>query len=68
VRIGGGVVTIRQYLTRGQIDELHLALGPVLMGEGESLFSGTNLHVLGFSPDKIIQGENATHFLLKRSR
>src|SRR5438477_412915 len=38
VRIGGGVATIRQYLAAGQIDEMHLAMSPVLLGEGESLF------------------------------
>jgi dihydrofolate reductase len=46
VRVGGGVSTIRQYLLAGQIDELHLALSPVLLGEGESLFAGINLSLL----------------------
>jgi len=44
VRIGGGVATIRQYLLAGSIDEMHLALSPVLLGEGEHLFAGINLH------------------------
>jgi riboflavin biosynthesis pyrimidine reductase len=35
VRVGGGVSTIRQYLREGLIDELHLALSPVLLGRGE---------------------------------
>ena len=43
VDIGGGVSTIRQYLLRGQIDELHLALSPVLLGENASLLGGINL-------------------------
>jgi dihydrofolate reductase len=66
VRIGGGVSVIRQYLTAGQIDEMHLALSPVLMGEGEHLFSGINLHRLGFAPVKNVAGENATHVLLRK--
>jgi dihydrofolate reductase len=37
VKIGGGVATIRQHLQAGLIDELHLALSPVLLGEGEHL-------------------------------
>jgi dihydrofolate reductase len=67
VRIGGGVSTIRQYLLTGQIDEMHLALSPVLMGEGEHLFSGINLHQLGFTSVKTVAGENATHVLIKKS-
>ena len=46
VRIGGGVSTIRQYLAAGKIDEMHLAMSPVLLGEGENLFAGMNLHQL----------------------
>jgi len=67
VRIGGGVSTIRQYLQAGQIDEMHLALSPVLLGEGEHLFSGLNLPQLGFAPFKTVAGENATHILLRKS-
>src|SRR5215471_8212041 len=48
VRIGGGVATIRQYLVASVIDEMHLANSPVLLGEGEHLFAGINLHELGF--------------------
>ena len=67
VRIGGGVATIRQYLVAGQIDEMHLAVSPVLLGEGENLFAGINLHQLGFTVTKTVAGENATHVLMKKS-
>jgi len=66
VRIGGGVSTIRQYLIAGQIDEMHLALSPVLLGEGEHLFSGINLRQLGFTPSQIVPGENATHVFIEK--
>ena len=66
VRIGGGVSVIRQYLTAGQIDEMHLALSPVLLGEGEHLFSGINLPQLGFSVVRTTAGENATHIFIKK--
>lgn len=66
VRIGGGVSTIRQYLLAGQIDEMHLAFSPVLLGEGEHLFAGINLHQLGFASVKTVAGENATHVLLRK--
>lgn len=67
VRIGGGVSTIRQYLATGSIDQVHLAVSPVLLGEGESLFQGLNFHALGFAPHETACGEGATHVILKRS-
>lgn len=66
VRIGGGVATIRQYLQLGKIDEMHLAFSPVLLGEGENLFSGINLPKLGIEPHKTVAGENATHVFLRK--
>ena len=66
IRIGG-VSVIRQYLLSGQIDELHLAVTPIFLGEGESLFHGVNLHQLGYKPVKIVAGENATHIIIKKS-
>jgi dihydrofolate reductase len=66
VRIGGGVSLIRQYLMASQIDEMHLALSPVLLGEGEHLFSGINLHQLGFASPQTVAGENATHILITK--
>jgi dihydrofolate reductase len=66
VRIGGGVSTIRQYLEADLIDEMHLAVSPVLLGEGESLFAGMNFDKLGFAPFKTVAGENATHVLLRK--
>ncbi len=66
VRVGGGVSTLRQYLAAGQIDEMHLAVSPVLMGEGEHLFSGINLAQLGYAVFRTVRGENATHVFIKR--
>ncbi|GGH13112.1 dihydrofolate reductase family protein [Silvibacterium dinghuense] len=67
VRIGGGVSTIRGYLRMGAIDEMHLVLSPVLLGEGEHLFGGLNLPQLGFGQVEAFPGENATHMVLKKS-
>src|SRR5579863_3267771 len=66
VRIGGGVATIRQYLKAGLIDEMHLALMPVLMGKGENLFSGLDLNALGFKCVERVSTEQATHVVLKK--
>lgn len=68
IRIGGGVSVIRQYLQAGLLDELHLALSPVLLGAGENLFSGLDLPGLGFVCAESVQGPNATHVtILRRS-
>ena len=66
VRIGGGVATIRQYLVAGTIDEMHLAMSPVLLGEGENLFAGIDLHRMGFRVQRKIEGENATHLIIRK--
>jgi dihydrofolate reductase len=66
IRIGGGVSVIRQYLNANLIDEMHLALSPVLLGEGEHLFSGINLPALSFVPVRTTPGENATHVFIKK--
>jgi dihydrofolate reductase len=67
VRLGGGVSTIRQYLRSGLIDELHLAIRPVLLGSGEHLLSDIDLPALGYTCVKHVAGERATHvFLSKR--
>ena len=66
IRIGGGVSVIRQCLSAGLIDEMHLAVSPVLLGEGENLFSGINFPQLGYAPSHTVRGENATHVFVKR--
>ena len=48
VRIGGGANTIQQYLRAGLIDELHVAIAPVLLGGGERLFEGVDLRALRY--------------------
>ena len=68
VRLGGGVSTIRQFLCESLIDELHLALSPVLLGSGEHLMNGIDMHALGYECSNVVAGERATHiFLNKRS-
>jgi dihydrofolate reductase len=65
VRIGGGVATIRQYLEARLIDELHLAIAPVLLGEGESLFDGLDLPALGYRVAEHVASQAATHVVVK---
>jgi dihydrofolate reductase len=67
VRIGGGVATIRQYLSAGWIDELHLVITPVLLGRGEHLFAGLDLPALGYRRVEHVPTPRATHVVLSRS-
>ncbi len=66
VRLGGGVSTIRQYLRAGLVDEMHLALRPVLLGEGEHLLHDIDLRALGYECWKSVAGERATHLYLRK--
>jgi dihydrofolate reductase len=67
VRVGGGVSTIRQYLQAGLIDELHLAMRPLLLGSGEPLLQDLDLPALGYECTKSVAGERATHVFLRRA-
>jgi dihydrofolate reductase len=66
VRIGGGPATIRQYLREGLIDELHIAISPVLLGQGEPLFEGIDLRALGYECVDFVASQKATHVVLQR--
>jgi dihydrofolate reductase len=66
VRIGGGVATIRQYLEARLIDEMHVAVSPVMLGKGEALFANLDLAALGYRADKSVAGERTTHFFITR--
>ena len=67
VRIGGGPGTIQQYLREGLIDELHIAISPVVLGAGERLFDGVDLKKPGYTCDRFVASENATHVILRRN-
>lgn len=66
IRIGGGAATIREYLRIGAIDELHIAIAPVLLGGGEPLFAGLDLPALGYEVREHAAGEQATHIIIAR--
>lgn len=66
VRIGGGANTIQQYLRERLIDELHLAIAPVLLGSGERLFEGVDMRALGYRCVEQVASEKATHVVLQR--
>ena len=66
IKIGGGVATVRQYIQAGHVDEIHLAVAPVLLGRGEPLFSGLDLRALGYRTVEHVPTDRATHIVLAR--
>jgi dihydrofolate reductase len=66
VRVGGGPNVIRQYLRERLIDEMHLAIAPVLLGSGEPLFDGIDLPALGYVRTQHVASPRATHVVLSR--
>jgi dihydrofolate reductase len=68
VRLGGGVATIRQYLRAGLVDEMHVAISPILLGCGEHLFAGIDARELGYQCTEHAPAPNATHVVLTKRR
>ncbi|MBK8541591.1 MAG: dihydrofolate reductase family protein [Ardenticatenia bacterium] len=61
VRISGGADVIQQYLNLGVVDELEIALAPVLFGGGRRLFENLGEPGPRFRIDKVLAGPAATH-------
>jgi dihydrofolate reductase len=66
VRLGGGVATIRQYLQARLVDEMHLAIAPVLLGLGEHLLGGLDLPALGYACTEQAASDKATHVVITK--
>lgn len=66
VRVGGGVETLKQYLKARLVDDLHLAVAPVLLGRGENLFSDIDLVALGYRITDRVATQKATHLTVVR--
>ena len=67
IRIGGGADTIRQYLQARHIDEMHLAVAPLLLGSGESLLHGLDLPALGYRCTASVAGKRAVHYTIAKA-
>jgi len=68
VRLGGGVAAIRQYLRAGLIDEMHLAIAPVLLGSGEHLLAGIDAPRLGYRRIEHVSTPSATHVVIAKGK
>ena len=64
IRVGGGAATIREYLKAGLIDDMHLAISPLLLGSGEHLLQGIDLKKLGYRCIEHVPTETATHVVI----
>jgi dihydrofolate reductase len=65
VRLGGGVATIQQFLRAGLIDEMHLAIVPVLLGSGERLFDQLDSSA-GYECVEFVSSASVAHVRLAR--
>ncbi|MBS0224968.1 MAG: dihydrofolate reductase family protein [Proteobacteria bacterium] len=68
VKIGGGVATVREYLRAGAVDELHYAVSPVVLGQGEAMFAGIDLPALGYRVTERVTTPKAMHLVMSRDR
>jgi dihydrofolate reductase len=66
IQVGGGASTVRQYLQARLIDEMHVAIAPILLGSGEALFAGLDLPALGYTCTEHVATPAATHVVLAR--
>lgn len=61
IRIAGGADVIQQYLNMAVIDELEIALAPVLFSGGRRLFENLHESVSQFRIDNVLHSATATH-------
>ncbi|MGE4250875.1 MAG: dihydrofolate reductase family protein [Parvibaculaceae bacterium] len=64
VRLGGGVATVQDYLRARLVDDMHIAVAPMLLGKGENLFAGIDLPALGYTLTERISTPAATHLIM----
>lgn len=67
VLVGGGASTIQQYLRAGLIDEMHVAIVPILLGGGERLFDHFDGGPHGYECVELVSSPAAAHVRLART-
>ena len=67
IRLGGGVSTVQQYLRAGLVDDLHIVVSPIFLGQGESLFAGIDLPALGYEFAEKTNTDAATHLIIRKT-
>jgi dihydrofolate reductase len=67
VALGGGAATIRQFLGAGLVDELHMVIVPVLLGDGERLFEPGLGGLAGYSCPELTCSAGVAHAVITRA-
>lgn len=67
IRLLGGVAAIRQYLQARLVEEMHLAVSPILLGSGEHLLAGLDLPALGYRCTECVPNGKAAHYIIART-
>jgi dihydrofolate reductase len=67
VRLGGGAATIQQYLRPGLVDEMHVAIVPVLLGKGERLFDHLDGGPIGYECVELVSSPSVVHVRFAKS-
>lgn len=68
VRLGGGAATIQEYLAGELIDELHIAISPVLLGSGERLFDHLDGGLTGYQQVELVTSPRVAHVRITKTR
>ena len=68
IRVGGGVSTIRQYLQKALIDQMHIAIAPIILGKGERLLDGIDLPILGYKCVQTVHSSKVMHIIIEKDR
>jgi dihydrofolate reductase len=66
IRLLGGAATIRQYLEARLVDQMHIAVSPMLLGSGEHLMAGLDLPALGYRCTESVPSGRAVHYGIRR--
>ena len=67
IRLLGGTATIRQYLKARLVDQMHIAVSPMLLGSGEHLMGGLDLPALGYRCTDSVPSDRAVHYTIART-
>ncbi|MEU7138227.1 dihydrofolate reductase family protein [Nocardia sp. NPDC046473] len=66
VRLGGGSSVVRQFLRAGLVDEMHLAVVPILLGAGERLYDELGT-LPGYAVSSVVRSPAVTHVTFTRA-
>jgi dihydrofolate reductase len=67
VRIGGGPTTIRNFLTAGLVDHMHIVVVPIIVGRGVRLWDGLEDLDKDFDIETISSTSGVTHLTFTRA-